>query len=124
MTDSKASKEPHTRSVNSQITDAVTQTNTMNIGLAPANSMATLYQTMAQSMGAALQNSVSNQQHVNTLNLAALSQNIQLILQPKARSQQPIHFSPVIIQPNFHSEAHSDDNDAEGAAPKSGRSKG
>jgi len=122
MTDSKSKHQSETRSVNSQITDAVTQTNTMNIGLAPANSMATLYQTMAQSMGTALQNSVSNQQNVNTVNLAALSQNIQLIMQPQAR-RQSVNFSPVIIQPRFHSEAHSDDTD-ESNAPKPRRGKG
>jgi len=122
MTESKSKHEPEPRSVNSQITDAITQTNTMNIGLASANSMATLYQTMAQSMGTALQNSVSNQQNVNSVNLAALSQNLQLLLQPKTR-QRSINFSPVIIQPRIYTESPSDKAD-EATSPKSKRSNG
>ena len=94
MTDKTTSDTQKIRSVNSQITDAVTQSNAIVVGMAPANSMATLYQTMAQATGTALQNSVSNQQNVNTVGLAALTQNIQLILQPMA--QRPI--TPVIIQ--------------------------
>lgn len=85
------------KSVNSQITDAVSQSNVMVTAMAPANSMATMYQTMAQSMGTSLQNSVSNQQNVNSVNLAALAQNLQTILQPA--SNRAIHKNaPLVIQ--------------------------
>jgi len=66
--------------------------------MAPANSMAMLYQTLAQSTGTALQNSVSNQQNVNTVSLAALTQNIQLILQPTAQKTAVHSITPIIIQ--------------------------
>ena len=47
--------------VNSQITDAVTQTNVKVLGEAPAQSMALVYQTMAHSMSLAMQNSMQTQ---------------------------------------------------------------
>ncbi len=83
------------KSVNSQITDAITQSNMMATGMAPAHSLATLYQTIAQSSGTALQNAVSNQQNVNSMSLAALSQNIQLIMQ---NSQPKTVLQPIVIQ--------------------------
>ncbi|MEH6474924.1 MAG: RebB family R body protein [Sneathiella sp.] len=98
MTDKTTSDTQKIRSVNSQITDAVTQSNAIVVGMAPANSMATLYQTMAQATGTALQNSVSNQQNVNTVGLAALTQNIQLILQPMAQRSVIHPITPIIIQ--------------------------
>ncbi len=70
----------HVKSVNSQITDAITQSNTMNIGLAPAQSMGTLYQTTAQAVGVAVQNSVANQQHMYSLSLASTAQNLNSLL--------------------------------------------
>ncbi len=83
------------KSVNRQITDAITQSNVMATGMAPAHSLATLYQTIAQSSGTALQNAVSNQQNVNSMSLAALSQNIQLIMQ---NAQPKTVLQPIIIQ--------------------------
>lgn len=59
--------------VNSQITDAVTQSNVQVLADAPAMAMGTLYQTMAQSMGLASQNAVSNQQNSNTLSQAVIT---------------------------------------------------
>ncbi len=47
--------------VNSQITDAVTQTNVKVLGEAPAQALATLYQTMAHSMSLAMQNAMQAQ---------------------------------------------------------------
>lgn len=67
-------------SVNSQITDAITQANTINIGLAPAQAIATLYQTTSQSVGTSMQNSVSNQQHMYSLGIASLTQNLQSLM--------------------------------------------
>ncbi|MDF2368993.1 RebB family R body protein [Sneathiella sp.] len=70
----------HVKSVNSQITDAITQSNTMNIGLAPAQSMGILYQTTAQAVGTSIQNAVSNQQHMYSLSLASTAQNLNSLL--------------------------------------------
>lgn len=70
----------HVRSVNSQITDAITQANVMNIGLAPAQSIGTLYQTTAQAAGTAMQNAVANQQNMYSLSLASTAQNLQSLL--------------------------------------------
>ncbi|WP_373085662.1 RebB family R body protein [Sneathiella sp.] len=68
------------RSVNSQITDAITQTSVMNLGLAPAQSLGTLYQTSSHATGQSMQNAVANQQNMYSLGLASLVQNLQSIL--------------------------------------------
>ncbi|MZR31785.1 RebB family R body protein [Sneathiella litorea] len=73
-------KSEHVKSVNSQITDAITQSNTMNIGLAPAQSLGTLYQTNAQAVGMSIQNAVSNQQNMYSLSLASTAQNLNSLL--------------------------------------------
>lgn len=65
--------------VNSQITDAVTQSNLTVLGNAPAQSMATAYQVLAQSVGVSMQNAVSNQQNMNTIDAAIVSQGISLL---------------------------------------------
>ncbi len=59
--------------VNSQITDAVTQTNVKVLGDAPAQSMALVYQTMAHSLSLAMQNAVSAQNGMQQLNAAIIS---------------------------------------------------
>ncbi|MBE7637842.1 hypothetical protein GUA87_13380 [Sneathiella sp. P13V-1] len=98
MTKDDSNSYKQVKSVNSQITDAVTQSNMVLTGLAPAHSMGTLYQTMAHTVGTSWQNAVSNQQNVNTVNLAALAQNLQLILQPQQRRRE-IQLPPIIVQP-------------------------
>lgn len=65
--------------VNSQITDAVTQSNVKVLGEAPAMAMGTVYQTMAQSVGLSMQNAVSAQQQMNTIAQAATAQGVNLI---------------------------------------------
>jgi Killing trait len=65
--------------VNSQITDAVTQSNLTVLGNAPAQSMATAYQLLAQSVGVSMQNAVANQQNMNTIDSAIVSQGISLL---------------------------------------------
>lgn len=50
MTEKQKGSAP-IKSVNSQVTDAITQANTINLGLAPAQALGTLYQTTAQSIG-------------------------------------------------------------------------
>lgn len=82
-------KTERVQSVNSQITDAITQANTLNLGLAPALSIGTLYQTTSQAVGTSIQNAVSNQHNMYSLNLASLTQNITsiLALSPAAKSR-------------------------------------
>lgn len=65
--------------VNSQITDAVTQSNLTVLGGAPAQSLATVYQVMAQAVGVSMQNAVSNQQSMNTIDNAIVSQGIAML---------------------------------------------
>jgi hypothetical protein len=65
--------------VNSQITDAVTQSNLMVVGGAPAQSMGTVYQMMAQAVGVSMQNAVSNQHSMNTIDNAIVSQGIAML---------------------------------------------
>lgn len=65
--------------VNSQITDAVTQTNVNVVGEAPAQAIGSLYQMAAHANGMAMQNSVANQQNLNQLNSAIVSSAINKI---------------------------------------------
>lgn len=62
--------------VNSQVTDAITQTNVKVVAEAPAQAMAAFYQMMASANGLAAANAVSNQQNLNQLNPAIVSQAI------------------------------------------------
>lgn len=59
--------------VNSQITDAVTQTNVKVLAEAPAQSMAMVYQTMAHSISLSMQNAVSSQNSMQQLNAAIIA---------------------------------------------------
>lgn len=65
--------------VNSQITDAVTQTNVKVVAEAPAMAMGSIYQTMAHSTGILFENAVSAQQQQNTLAQAAANQGVMQI---------------------------------------------
>lgn len=59
--------------MNSQITDAVTQSNVKVVGDAPAESMGMLYQMLAQSTGMSMQNMVANQQHKSTIDTGVVT---------------------------------------------------
>jgi hypothetical protein len=65
--------------VNSQITDAVTQSNVKAIAESPAMAMGSLYQTIAHSTGILFENAVAAQQQQNTLAQAATTQGIMQI---------------------------------------------
>jgi len=65
--------------VNDQITDAVTQTNVKVLAEAPAQALATLYQTMAHSIGLSMQNAVANQQNMNTIATGVTTQAVNLL---------------------------------------------
>lgn len=66
-------------SVNSQITDAVTQTNVKVVGEAPAQSMAMVYQTMAHSISLAMENAMQAQGGLQQIGNAVTSSGVRMI---------------------------------------------
>jgi hypothetical protein len=67
-------------SVNDQITDAVTQANVKVLGDAPAQALAALYQSIAQSIALSAQNAVAAQQNANTLMEAVVAKTVAHLL--------------------------------------------
>ncbi|MBT3879181.1 MAG: RebB like protein [Candidatus Scalindua sp.] len=67
-------------SVNSQITDSVTQLNLETIGSSPGQSLASLQQVLASTAGIAMQNAVSNQQNLNDVSAAAVTRCVNSLL--------------------------------------------
>jgi hypothetical protein len=65
--------------VNSQVTDAVTQANVKVLAEAPAMSMGSVYQTLAHATGLMMQNAVSAQQQTNITAQAATTQGVMQI---------------------------------------------
>ena len=63
-------------SVNSQITDSVTQANTKVLGDAPAVAMGNLYQATAQALSNAAHNATTAQQQSNVTAQAATTQGV------------------------------------------------
>lgn len=61
------------------ITDSVTQVNTKVLGDAPAQAMATLYQTAAATSGISMQNAVHAQNNQYALNNAATTEGVNLL---------------------------------------------
>ncbi len=70
--------EPTT--VNSQITDSVTQSNVKVLADAPAVSMGQLYQSIAHSLGLAAENAVANQQSMNNISNASVAASLQSLI--------------------------------------------
>lgn len=66
--------------VNSQITDAVTQSNVKVLGDAPAMAMGSLYQSIAHASAIAAQNAVTAQQNANVLAEAATTACVNALL--------------------------------------------
>ena len=66
--------------VNSQITDAVTQTNVKVVGDAPAMALGNLYQATAQALANAAHNATSAQQQTNVLAEAVTTRCVQVLL--------------------------------------------
>jgi hypothetical protein len=56
--------------INSQITDAVTQTNVKVLAESPAMAMSMVYQTLAQSLSTSMQNATYAQQQMNQIGAA------------------------------------------------------
>ena len=69
-----------TTSVNSQITDSISQANVKVLGDAPALALAALYQTMSNAAAIAAQNAVANQQKGNDLSAAVTTKCINALL--------------------------------------------
>ena len=65
--------------VNSQITDSITEVNTNVLGNAPAVAMSTLYQATAQALGNASHNATVAQQQGTILAQAATTQGVNLL---------------------------------------------
>ena len=63
-------------SVNSQITDSVTQANTKVLGDAPAVAMGNLYQATAQALANAAHNATTSQQQTNITAQAATTMGV------------------------------------------------
>lgn len=68
--------------VNSQITDAVTQANVKVLADAPAMAMGSIYQTLAHSLGIAMENAAANQQSANQVAQAVVTRCIESLLGP------------------------------------------
>lgn len=64
------------QTVNSQITDSVTQTNVKVLGEAPAMAMGSLYQTIGNSVAMAAANAVYAQQQTNVTYQAATTMSV------------------------------------------------
>jgi len=71
---------PDQTPVNSQVTDAVTQTNVKVLGEAPAQSMALVYQSMAHSISLAMQNAQQAQGGLQQIGNAVTSSAITMIM--------------------------------------------
>ena len=66
-------------SVNSQITDSVTQSNVKVLGDAPAMAMGNLYQATAQALANAAHNATTAQQQTNITAQAATTMGVALL---------------------------------------------
>ncbi len=66
-------------SLNSQITDSVTQANVKVLGESPALSMGNLYQATSQALGNAAHNSTTSQQQTSVTAQAATTQGVALL---------------------------------------------
>jgi len=65
--------------VNSQITDAVTQTNVQILGSAPGNAMGNLFQATSNALGNAAHNATAAGQNANTMLQAVTTQGVALL---------------------------------------------
>ena len=66
--------------VNSQITDAVQQSNLAVIGEAPSEALGVAFQLLGQSVGLTMQNAVSAQQNTQTIGTTAVGKGVEMIM--------------------------------------------
>ena len=71
--------------VNDQITDSVTQSDIEVLGNSPATALSSLYQSLSNAAGIAMQNAVSDQQNANNISSAVTSRCVDKLL---GRSRQ------------------------------------
>lgn len=91
--------------VDSQITDAVTQSNVKVLAEAPAYAMSSIYQAMAHSTGILFENSIAAQQQQNALAQAAANQGVMQIyaLNTTAAAGTTEHFGQAGVSDNITS---------------------
>jgi Killing trait len=77
--------------VNSQITDAVTQSIVEVLASAPAQATSTLYSAVSHSISLAMANAVAAQQNTNVIANAATTRSVALLLQTEAPTLVPAH---------------------------------
>ena len=75
---------PGIQTVNTQITDAVTQTNVKVLGESPAEALAVASQAMAHAVGLAMENATQTQGGMQQINNTATAAMIALITQAGA----------------------------------------
>lgn len=75
--------------VNSQITDAITQSNLTVLAQSPAFALAAMYQTQAHAIGLMFHNAVAAQQQQNILGLAVVQRSVMLIGDISGRHAAP-----------------------------------
>lgn len=72
--------------VNSQVTDSVTQVNGMNVGIAPSVAMGMTYVAMADSIAKVMGNATTAQQNMQITSNAATTTAVAMILAQGASS--------------------------------------
>lgn len=82
-----ANGEEDCREVNSQITDAVTQTNVKVVAEAPAEAVAVVYQVLGQAVSLQMQNATSAQQNLLSVAGAATARAVKDILDGKSSDE-------------------------------------
>lgn len=73
--------------VNSQITDAITQSGVHTLGASPAVALSNLYQATAHAMGLAAHNATQAQQQLQIVAQAATAQGVALIYAAPAQAR-------------------------------------
>jgi hypothetical protein len=66
--------------VNTQITDAVTQSNVKVVAEAPSLAMATVYQMLGQAVGLTMQNASAAQNQMQAVSTAAIGKVVEMII--------------------------------------------
>jgi len=84
--------------VNSQITDAVTQSNVKVVGEAPAMAMGNVYQSLAHSMGLLMENAVNQQQQLHTLQNAVTASAAKAML--ASSPQEAVQMMNEVVKEN------------------------
>jgi outer membrane protein OmpA-like peptidoglycan-associated protein len=108
--------------VNSQITDAITQTNVKVLGEAPAMAMGSLYQTIGNSVAMAAANAVYAQQQANVTYQAATTLGITKLFESNGASA--VSFEPSSTSLQAQMQAKMDALAAELAQLKAAKSGG